>query len=266
MRAMRLLLPTDVPFDTDPLGDEALARVYRYPAATGDTGSDGGERTWLRANFVATLDGAATGPDGRSGSINTHADRLVFALLRALSDVIVVGAGTARAEGYRPPVASARWRWVREQAGQTAQPAMLVVTRSGDVPPLLAEEREQAGDVLLLTSRSAPPAAVDLARRSLGEERVLVCGDDRVDFHVARKELAARGWHRLLCEGGPHLMHDLASQGALDELCLTITPSVVAGEHPRILAGPELWTDLVPHTLIEADGSLIGRWVRPNVL
>jgi riboflavin biosynthesis pyrimidine reductase len=260
MRDMRLLLPTDVPFDTDPLGDEGLAQVYRYPDRT-ET-----ERTWLRANFVSTLDGAATGPDGRSGTINTHADRQVFALLRALSDVIVVGAGTARAEGYRAPVTSSRWRWVREQAGQTGQPAMLVVTRSGDVPPLLAQEREQAGDVLLLTSRSTPSEAVDLARNSLGEDRVLLCGDDSVDFHLARQELADRGLRRLLCEGGPRLMHDLTAQDAVDELCLPITPSLVAGEHPRILAGPELWADLVPHTLIEADGSLIGRWVRPDAL
>jgi riboflavin biosynthesis pyrimidine reductase len=260
MRDMRLLLPTDVPFDTDPLDDEGLAQVYRYPDGTGT------ERSWLRANFVSTLDGAATGPDGRSGTINTHADRQVFALLRALSDVIVVGAGTARAEGYRAPVTSSRWRWAREQAGQTGQPAMLVVTRSGDVPPLLAQEREQAGDVLLLTSRSTPSEAVDLARSSLGEDRVLLCGDDSVDFHLARQELADRGLRRLLCEGGPRLMHDLTAQDAVDELCLTITPSLVAGEHPRILAGPELWADLVPHTLIEADGSLIGRWVRPDAL
>jgi riboflavin biosynthesis pyrimidine reductase len=107
---------------------------------------------------------------------------------------------------------------------------------------------------------------VDLARSSLGEDRVLLCGDDSVDFHVARQELADRGLRRLLCEGGPRLMHDLTAQDAVDELCLTITPSLVAGEHPRILAGPELWADLVPHTLIEADGSLIGRWVRPDAL
>lgn len=57
---------------------------------------------WLRVNMVSSLDGAATGESGRSGSLNNAADKQVFGHLRSLADVIVVGAGTARAEGYRP--------------------------------------------------------------------------------------------------------------------------------------------------------------------
>ena len=89
------------------MDSEALALAYAYPQLSA-------EQTWVRANFVTTLDGAATGDDGRSGSINTGADRDVFALLRALCDVVLVGAGTARAEGYRRAVVRAPWLKLRQ--------------------------------------------------------------------------------------------------------------------------------------------------------
>ncbi len=87
-----------------PSGD--LAEVYAVPA-----------RPWLRVNMVATVDGAATGESGTSGSINNAADKTVFDHLRATCDVIVVGAGTARIEGYRP-----------------AERPIVVVSRSGELP------------------------------------------------------------------------------------------------------------------------------------
>src|SRR5699024_10261627 len=125
--SMRLLYPAvEEPAELD---DDELARVYAYP----DPAAPG--RGWVRANFVSTLDGSATGPDRLTGSINTTPDRVVFALLRSLADVILVGAGTARAEGYRPPEADPRWAGIR--VGRPSAPAMAVVTRSGLLPPLL---------------------------------------------------------------------------------------------------------------------------------
>ena len=54
---------------------------------------------WLRLNFVATVDGAAEGGDGTSGSINNAADNRVFHLLRDLADVIVVGSRDGAGRG-----------------------------------------------------------------------------------------------------------------------------------------------------------------------
>ena len=155
---MHLLLPSPAerPWAAS-LDDDALAALYGYPHGVT------AERPWVRANFVSTLDGAATGPDGRSGSINTGADREVFALLRALADVVVVGAGTARAEGYRRVVTRAKWRDRRAAAGQTAHPAVAVVSRSARVPPLLAEQRAESGDAYLLTCAAAGTTALAAA-------------------------------------------------------------------------------------------------------
>jgi riboflavin biosynthesis pyrimidine reductase len=186
---MRLLLSHDdlgrwAPGHDEAMDPEALALAYAYPRISGT-------QTWVRANFVSTLDGAATGDDGRSSSINTGADRDVFQLLRALSDVILIGAGTARVEGYRRPTVRAPWLWLRN--GRPPHPTMAVVSRSGDVPPNLSQARENAGEVLLITSNRAGAEVIDLARRTLGDESVIIVGEDSVDLPAAVDALAARG-------------------------------------------------------------------------
>jgi riboflavin biosynthesis pyrimidine reductase len=236
------------------MDSEALALAYAYPQLSA-------EQTWVRANFVSTLDGAATGDDGRSGSINTGADRAVFVLLRALCDVVLVGAGTARAEGYRRAAVPAPWQSLRK--GRPAHPTTAVVSRSGDVPPELSHAREDSGEVLLVTCERAGAEAVDRARSMLGEDHVIIEGDETVDLSAAVDALAARGLRRTLCEGGPHLMRDLTASGRLDELCLTIAPTIVAGDHPHITAGAAVTANLMPRLLIESQGTILGRWARP---
>lgn len=255
---MRVLLANDdlgrwTPGHDGELDPEGLALAYAYPRLSA-------EQTWVRANFISTLDGAATGDDGRSGSINTGADRDVFALLRALADVILVGAGTARAEGYRRATVRAPWQALRE--GRPAHPATAVVSRSGAVPPGLSQARKDSGEVLLITCQDAGAAAIDLARSTLGQDQVLVVGAASVDLGAAVDALALRGLRRILCEGGPHLLGDLTASGRLDELCLTLAPRLVAGDHPRITAGAGATANLLPRLLIESQGTILGRWAR----
>lgn len=233
---------------------EALALAYAYPELT-ET------QSWVRANFISSLDGAATGDDGRSASLNTGADRDVFGLLRALSDVILVGAGTARIEGYRR--VTVRPPWLEHRAGRPAHPTVAVVSGSGDIPPQLSQARDNSGEVLLVTCERAGDEAIDLARGTLGQDNVIVVGDASVDLASALDTLAARGLRRILCEGGPHLMRDVTASGRLDELCLTLAPTLVAGDHPRITAGASVTANLLPRLLIESQGTILGRWSRP---
>ncbi|HEX6248606.1 MAG TPA: dihydrofolate reductase family protein [Nocardioidaceae bacterium] len=238
-----------------PVDDETLARLYAYPDVD----------RWLRANMVGTLDGAATGADGKTGSINNEADHVVFTLLRTLADVIVVGAGTARSEGYgRPRPVRGERAVLRE--GRAPAPALAVVSRTANLPPrvTLPDEHEGAGEVLLVTCGLADEAAVAAAREALGPEQVLVLGDDEVDLVAMAEQLAARGMSRMLTEGGPRLLRDLAAAGVLDEVCLTVVPRLIAGEHPRILTGDGVDVSLAPRLLLEADGTLLGRWQRPE--
>ncbi|MGC9664930.1 pyrimidine reductase family protein [Planosporangium sp. 12N6] len=241
----------------EPLDRAALSRLYAYPAGAGD-------RPWVRANFVSTLDGAVAGADGRTGSINTGADHEVFTLLRALADVIVVGAGTARVEGYRRPVAAERWRGLGLRRGRPDHPALVVVSRSAVLPETLYETSGESGEVLLATCAAAGTDAIRRAARHLGADRVIVQGGPGVDVAAALDDLAGQGLTRILCEGGPRLLHDVVAADRLDELCLTVTPEMVAGTQPRILVGPDLRAPLVPRLLIESDGTLLGRWIRPG--
>jgi riboflavin biosynthesis pyrimidine reductase len=241
----------------DLLDDVTLSRMYAYPRWEGD-------RSWVRANFVSTLDGAAAGADGKTGSINTGADHEVFTLLRALADVILVGAGTARIEGYRRPVVPDKWVRLGLRQDRSDQPVLAVVSRSAVLPATLCEAQGQAGDVLLMTCEAAGTVAIREAEKILGEDHVVVQGDRTVNLGAVLDDLVRRGLFRILCEGGPHLLHDVVNSGRLDELCLTITPEVVAGPQARILVGPSITEQLVPRLLVESQGTLMGRWIRPD--
>lgn len=210
------------------LSDADLDEVYAAPSLP-----------WLRVNMISTVDGAATGPDGRSGGINNEADKRVFDTLRRLCDAVVVGAGTARDEGYH----------------QASKPLVLV-SRHGRVPDRLRDAAP--GSVLMATCAGAE--LLDETRALLGTEHVLVLGQQRVDLGRLKQTLAERGLTHLLGEGGPHLLRDLLAEGVADELDWTVVPRLLAGEHPRITSGPPVDVPLRLGALLEADGTLLGRW------
>ena len=197
-------------------------------------------RPWLRVNMISTVDGAATGPDGRSGGINNAADKRVFDTLRRLCDAVVVGAGTARDEGYRP----------------FTKPLVLV-SRSGEVPFRLRDA--PAGSVLMATCAAAEH--LDETRALLGDDQVLVLGQHRVDLAELKRTLVGRGLTSLLSEGGPQLLRGLLAEGVVDELDLTVVPRLLAGEHPRITDGPPVDLPLTLALLLEDGGTLLGRWL-----
>lgn len=211
------------------LSDDELAEAYaprRLP--------------WLRVNFVSTVDGAAQGGDGLSKSINNDADKRVFDALRTRADCLVVGAGTLRAEGYDVP-----------------QLPLVVVSRSADIPPNLREA--PPGRVLMATVATSDGLAA--ARELLGDDNVLVLGEDEVDLVALMDALVARGWTEVLSEGGPSLFADLLAQGVVDELCWTVVPRLTGGDAVRIATGTEVDVALRPVLLLEQDGTLLGRWL-----
>ncbi|MGL5819460.1 MAG: dihydrofolate reductase family protein [Phycicoccus sp.] len=229
----------------DSVDDDGLAVLYAFPS---------GER-WLRANMVTTLDGAVGGADGRSGSINTPPDNRLFAIQRDLCDVVLVGAGTARTEGYRRVAPTPR----------SPEPAALaVVTRSARVPDVLLEPAPGLGALLVVTCAAAGEAALMRLTARLGEEAVMVCGDAEVNLRDAVARLATRGLNGILCEGGPSLLADALAAGLVDELALTLTPAVVGGTAGRMTSGPALGDvhgiQMEPSCLLEEDGTLLGLW------
>lgn len=214
----------------------------------------------VRANFVTTLDGHATGGDGRSGSINSRADKQVFDVLRALADVVVVGAGTIRAEGYgRLRTEDARLLAARREAGRSDHPVLAVVTASGDLPDKVMEEDAEAGALLVLCADVVAP---ELSQRC-GPDAVIPCGTDLVEATRAVSALHERGLSQVLTEGGPHLLGGWVQAGVLDELCLTVRPVLVGGTGPRILEAAGLSQEVGGFDLVHAlaiDGDLMLRY------
>lgn len=223
------------------------------------------DRPWVRANMVTSADGAAA-LDGRSGGLGGPADRMVFDLLRSLCDVVLVGAGTARAERYKPVRESRLWAELR--AGRPPTPPIAVVTGSLDFTncePLLSELPPYARTVVITTAAAASRAPADWERRV----RMVVAGETTVDISQAIAALVSLGFREILTEGGPHLLGELTKAGLLDELCLTTSPVLASGPAGRILVPPggsgqptaAQQLDLA-HVLADS-GFLLARYVRP---
>jgi riboflavin biosynthesis pyrimidine reductase len=225
-----------------------LAEAYAYP-----------RERWLRVNFVSSADGAAW-VDGLSGGLSSSGDKRVFGMLRLLTDVILVGAGTARAEDYkaarnRPALAALR-------DGRPATATIAVVTRSLGLnltSPLFTDPPPESRTIVI-TCDAAP---ADLRAEAAKVAAVIVAGEQEVDLAAAVAALAERGLGRVLCEGGPHLFGDLAAAGLVDELCLSLSPTLAGPAAGRIIAGPP--TAARPLTLhqvlAEEDGFLFLRYL-----
>lgn len=235
------------------LHDE-LPQLYAYPA-------DG---TRVRANFITSLDGGAT-VEGLSGALAGPGDRAVFVVLRELADVIVVGAGTVRSEGYSGAQLSVSQRQQRQARGQSEIPPLAIVTNSGRLDR----------DLAVFTRTEVPPmvltctAAADTTRRHLVglDAEVIDCsGDDpaEVDASAIVTKLADRGLRCVLTEGGPTLLGAFIEADLLDELCLTIAPLVVGGQAHRIAAGSgQVATRMrCAHVLTDDAGYLYTRYVK----
>jgi riboflavin biosynthesis pyrimidine reductase len=143
----------------------------------------------VRANFICSLDGAAT-HDGRTRGLNNSDDKKVFDLLRMLCDVVLVGAGTLRTEGYadlRIEDDAARWRL---EHGFPAQPTLAVVSgRLALSPEMAAFANAPVRPIIFTHERSALLKRQELSRAA----DVVVCGNEVVEPRVMLADLLTVG-------------------------------------------------------------------------
>lgn len=219
---MRRLWPDPL----DPISVWEASEQPRVPTRAG--------RPWTMVCMVTSLDGA-TVVDGRSGGLSHPVDFEMLLALRARADVIVVGAGTVRAEGYGPP----------RRAGQR----IAVVSRTGKIDT--SSELFRSGAGFLILPEDAP--AVDVAALRAGT-------GGRVDLERALSRLDA---DVVQVEGGASLNAAFAENDLIDELNVTISPLVAGGDSPRLVAGaPPLGHRLELAQLAEHDHFLFTRWLR----
>jgi len=212
----------------------------------------------VRASFISSADGAVT-LDGHSGGLGNAADKEIFGLARDLADVILVGAGTARAEAYGASQPTGRRLERRRRHGLPDAPVMAVVSErlqfelDSDLFPT-----DEPRTVVITSGASPADARAALAERA----EVLVYGDDTVDLAAAVASLRWRGLRRVHCEGGPRLFAGLLAVGLVDELCLTLAPLLTGPGAERIVTGGPWPTSLYGELMhvLEEDGYLYLRY------
>lgn len=219
------------------LTDTDLAELYTPGLDAVSLGSARTRGVWVRTNLVTSLDGSVTGPDGVSGSLGSDADTAVFGLLRALCDVVLVGAATARQEGYQPLVVDPRWAGLRSQAGLAGEaPVLAVLTRSGDLGSSLAPGGHPASGVMAVDATDGLDGAIEQLREA--------------------------GNRVVLCEGGPSVWQQALEDDLVDEWCQTLAPTHIGGAMGSVrqeLSQSARW-ELAG--LLEEDSALLSRWRR----
>lgn len=199
-----------------------IAAAYAWP-----------EGAWTRAMMLTTLDGAIAGADGLSGSISSATDRQVFSEVRRLADAVLVGAGTIRAERYNPMRARPEYQEARAAAGLQPAPVVVIVSRSLDLPwqdPLFQESAQQP--VVLTGSHDPSSSALKFAQAHADVQQV-----PDLEARTIIGAMHARGLSRIVCEGGPSLLTQLAAANLIDEYDLTLAP-ILAGNGHGIIDGP----------------------------
>ncbi|KQQ00557.1 MULTISPECIES: dihydrofolate reductase family protein [unclassified Rathayibacter] len=210
---------------------EAIEEAYRPPADLR-----------VRLNMIASLNGSSIGSDGTSETLTNRVDRTILGVIRAQADVVLVGAASVRAEGYRVP----------------KRVPLAIVSASGDLAGHRLELQEGARVLLLVPASRRPP---ELPR---GVEIVPVGGDgDRLSVDAMLDALAEHGLDRVVCEGGATLSGQFLASGRVDEVCLTTAPRVVLPGLP-VAATAAAVDDHYSLTMLAVDdaGFTYARWSR----
>lgn len=221
-----------------------LASLYAYPDS---------RVPWVRTNFVSSVDGAVQDTRGLSGELGGEPDHRLFKVLRSLSDVVLVGAGTARAEGYGPITGESVHASLRE--GRAQVPVLAVVSKRLDIPESL-----RVPGVMVITTESSPVPERD---RLTATVNLVVAGTDEISWPAVLDSFSASGLTRVLCEGGPRLHGTLVEGDLVDEACVTFSPHLVGGESKRITEGAKAVERSMElgHAIVD-EGVLLTRWVR----
>jgi riboflavin biosynthesis pyrimidine reductase len=192
------------------------------------------ERPYVVCNFVSTADGKATA-SGRTATLGGDGDRAAFHLLRTQVDAVLAGTGTLRVERYGALVREQSLMQIRSAEGREGQPLAVVISRSGDIPfdiPLFSDPDSR---VALYVPPGTEVPETDA--RVIAHE--LSTGADQLS-EALRSLRLEHGIRSVLCEGGPVLFNALLANGLVDELFLTLAPTLVGGAELTITSGQPL--------------------------
>lgn len=185
--------------------------------------------------MITTPDGGID-VDGRSGPLGGPADQRRLIGLRAQAAVVLVGAGTARGEGYGAP---------SKQGLRIG-----VVTLSCDMDftsPLFT-----SGSGFIVTTTDAPAVPVDSIRAGVGA----------IDFAAVIAQLPEGMIH---VEGGPQLNAALFDADLVDAINLTWSPRLIGSRGPSIGAAPHAMQSFSLASLKTEEEFVFARYERATI-
>lgn len=212
---------------------------------------------WVMFNMVSSVDGA-TAVQGGSSALNDEDDKELFAALRAIPDVILVGAGTVRAENYGPVILDEKRRSRRVEHGLSPAPRLAIATATLSLEPDMRVFEDPEHRPLILTGEEVSPSRLDLFEERADIVQLAELGPASIIRSLGEPSV-------VLCEGGPTLNGQLIADGFLDEMNLTISPKMAVGESRRIAHGKELLppADMKLVRTLVGDRALFLRYVKP---
>lgn len=193
------------------------------------------DRPYLVANMVSSVDGKAAFR-GRTKELGTDVDREMFLRLRTHADAILVGAHTVRVERYGRMVGDPELREQRVREGLVPDPLAVIVSGRLDLPTdtTLFQDPESRVAVYTASPGELPEAPAQVTVHRLEPEEMTL----GAVLRSLRTDHAVRS---VLCEGGPTTLGFLLSDGLVDELFLTLSPTLAGGRQaPTIVTGPSL--------------------------
>lgn len=214
------------------------------------------DRPWVMLNMVTSIDGATT-VEGGSTRLSDDDDRQIFRVLRSIVDVILVGAGTVRAENYRPVRPDPDRVEDRLARSQRDAPRLVIVSGTLALDPGARVFSDPDHRPAIITSDDADSDRVS----SLSEVAEVVTVPDLSGGSIVG---ALGGESLVLCEGGPTLNGSLVGGGLIDEVNWTIAPLLVSGDSKRMVDDEAVVppTDMRLDRAWRGDRSLFLRYVR----
>ncbi len=211
------------------IAPEDLDEIYGYPDLL--------DKPYVRLNYSATVNGKIA-VNGRSDGLGSDIDKLVFGWMRRLADVILVTAGTMRADRYRGARTWEALRAQRRARGQREVAPIAVVTASADIDTSGPLFNDTSTPPIILTVTSA--SAKNVAKLERAGAHVLTIGSNPADAKDIIQALSGMNLNRILCEGGPSLFSNIIAAEVYDEVCVTLSPNFggsreVSSDMPDIL-------------------------------
>ncbi len=214
------------------------------------------DHPWVMLNMVSSVDGA-TALRGGASALNDADDRALFLALRAVADIVLVGAQTVRSENMGPVRMSEEMSRHRNAAGLEGEPRLAILTRT------------LALDVGARVFADPKRRPIVVTQNDADQHRLAALSDvaEIVEAPVsdAAGIISALGEAKvILCEGGPTVNSQLIAAGVVDEINLTVSPLFAMGESKRIAFGAELDppAELKLDRVLLGDRSLFLRYLR----